>query len=369
MSTQQNVELPVLTEQQVRAAGGFTTIFDRSNLTKSQFLIWTGQKLNPDVPLYNMALAFTIQGSIDPQVFHVAFEAMIMQTDAMRTVIGEIDGIPQQRVLDGVPTRTLWVDISSSSDPEAEYEQWLDHRRSQVLRLESCLYDSVLIKLGDQRYVWYLNQHHLITDGWATALVYRRMVDFYHRARQERLGDGSTTPPLPQFSEYREYEREFRESSQLAKAADYWKQKLADDVDPLVFYGRSEPAVSSSTLRVPCDLGRERTDRLKAIAKEKGVRSLTDDLSLFNVFMTVLFATLSRVTNSRDLIVGAPSHNRPTPAFKETVGLFIEIQPMCIDVDEDETFDSLLKKVSAETFNLLRHSLPGSSDFAHNNSL
>ena len=32
----------------------------RSNLTKSQYVMWAGQKLSPEIALYNMALAFTI---------------------------------------------------------------------------------------------------------------------------------------------------------------------------------------------------------------------------------------------------------------------------------------------------------------------
>ena len=40
-------------------------LLERSNLTRSQLLIWTGQQLHPHAPLYNMAFAFTIHDRID----------------------------------------------------------------------------------------------------------------------------------------------------------------------------------------------------------------------------------------------------------------------------------------------------------------
>ncbi|MEO1182352.1 MAG: hypothetical protein AAFX51_16230, partial [Cyanobacteria bacterium J06636_28] len=42
------------------------TLASKSNLTPGQLLLWLGQKLNPETPLYNMVFSFTIQGEIDP---------------------------------------------------------------------------------------------------------------------------------------------------------------------------------------------------------------------------------------------------------------------------------------------------------------
>ena len=41
-------------------------LLERSNLTKGQFAIWTGQQLHPETPLYNVAFAFTIEGATEP---------------------------------------------------------------------------------------------------------------------------------------------------------------------------------------------------------------------------------------------------------------------------------------------------------------
>ena len=39
------------------------------DLTQSQLLMWTGQELNPQSPLYNMVLTFELKGVLDIQRF------------------------------------------------------------------------------------------------------------------------------------------------------------------------------------------------------------------------------------------------------------------------------------------------------------
>ncbi len=39
-------------------------LIERSNLTPGQLAIWTGQRLHPDAPLYNMAFSFAIDGPV-----------------------------------------------------------------------------------------------------------------------------------------------------------------------------------------------------------------------------------------------------------------------------------------------------------------
>lgn len=334
-------------------------IFHRSNLTNSQFQIWLGQKFNPDVPLYNMILTFTIAGSIQPEAFERAFRTLASKSDAMRTVIGEVDGVPQRRVLDSLPHDIEMLDWSSNPDPDALQLRWLDERRVFQFHLSERLVDTALIKLAEDRFVWYLNQHHLITDGVAKAVLYRRMAEYYQLACAGRLNEAED---LPQFQDYAEFEQRHRRSQQFDKAARYWASKALDVPERIRFYGVPTSHESTRTERVLCDLGRERSERLKAIAMEKGIRSLTLDMSLFNIFATLLFAYLHRVSGLDKLAIGTPAHNRSTAAFKETIGLFIELFPLQIELSEGESFATLIRKVTYETNASLRFAQPGASN-------
>lgn len=336
-----------------------------SELTRSQLLLWTGQKLHPEAPLYNMALTFAIDGPLEPALFRQAFQALVDRSDALRTVIVEEAGVPRRHVRAAMPAPVDVVDLSSAPDPEAALRRWAGERAARRFDLERCLFDAVLLRLADDRYAWYLNQHHLITDGWSATLVYRYVADFYARAREGRLDEA---PPLPAYAAYAAYEQDFRETPLFRRAEAFWRGEHLLPIEPVRLYGKRAALESTRTERLTLDLGRARSEALRALAAREDLRALTEHLTLFSLFSTLFFAYLHRVSGQRQLTIGAPAHNRPTAAFKATVGVFIEVFPFQAAVAEGETFGSLYAKVRREATTFLRQALPGTSQSAFNRS-
>ena len=87
---------------------------ESSNLTQNQFLMWMGQQWSPETPLYNMVFTFTIDGEIVPKTFRAAFQTLISRSDALRTIIEVIDGIPYQRILPHLPYLMEVNDLSAA---------------------------------------------------------------------------------------------------------------------------------------------------------------------------------------------------------------------------------------------------------------
>ena len=67
---------------------------DHYKLSKSQFLIWMGQQLQPDAPMYNMAFTFRFTESIDVPIFHQAFRQLIASCDILRSRLVIEEEIP-----------------------------------------------------------------------------------------------------------------------------------------------------------------------------------------------------------------------------------------------------------------------------------
>ena len=329
-----------------------------SNLTRSQFLLWLGQRLHPEAPLYNMVLAFDIGGPVDPMHFDRAFGALVERSDAMRTVIEESEGVPRQRVRDWFDRQVEHVDLSGYENPEEALRSWVRERAARQFNLRDCLFDTALLRLAPDRRVWYLNQHHLITDGWSTALTYRYVADLYQRSV---AGDLAEAPPLPSYAAYAEFEQAFRSAPVFGRMREHWERKLANAPEPIRLYGKRPARETTRTERLTRDLGAERSRRLREVAAEAGAGALTANFSLANVFSTALFAYLHRVSGQRRLAVGTPSHNRRTAAFRQTVGVFIEVFPLVVEVAEGDTFGSLFRKVQAEAGMFLRYAQPGAS--------
>src|SRR5215475_9200719 len=150
-----------------------------SNLTASQLLFWSGQKLHHREPIYNMVSAATIYERIDLERLRQAFQTLVNSSDAFRTVIDESGPMPMRRVLSSDPYQIEYFDFSSQEDRHSRLDSWVRERSQQAFDLNGRLYDSALVKLSDSEYLYYLNHHQLIGDAWASALMFRRLFEFY----------------------------------------------------------------------------------------------------------------------------------------------------------------------------------------------
>ena len=103
-------------------------IYNHSNLTRHQLLIWAGQRLEPNVPLYNMAYTFTISRQIDLDHLRKAFQILVNSCDTLRTVIHEVDGIPQQRILKTFQYDVQYIDFSQEIESDSAFHAWVGKR-------------------------------------------------------------------------------------------------------------------------------------------------------------------------------------------------------------------------------------------------
>jgi amino acid adenylation domain-containing protein len=330
-----------------------------SDLTQSQVLIWTGQQLSPNVPLYNSPFTFELSGEINVPHFQTAFQILIDNSDAMRTVFQSIDDIPQRKLLESVSYKVELLDFSKARLPNEDFQTWLYERMKKSFELSEPLFDSVLIKMPGNIFTWYFNQHHLICDASGVAVQYKAFTKIYRR-----LAEGSTTTDIkiPLFQNYVEYEKTNRLNPKNAAAKHYWEEKLKSVPNNLKLYGKSVAENTTRSKRVSLSLGKQRTEKLLEIAKEKDLRLLNSQLTLFNIFASILSVYLARISNEQNNVTfGTPVHNRTTPDFKETPGLFIEFFPFVIEVKDEDTFVSLFKRVSTKTYEFLRNAQPGTS--------
>ena len=325
---------------------------DKVGLTKSQLLIWTGQELSPNAPLYNTAFTFEFEGNINVSHFKQAFQRLIGQSDILRTVFLLEQGMPYQKVLPFLEYELQVLDWSDH--PDIDLLAWSSERCQIIFDVAKCSFESLLIKRSPNHYIWYLNQHHLNTDAWSVMVLYNKLADNYQRSLAGNLDEATM---LPKFRDYIEYENSLNQNQATA----FWKDKLTQFSNPPKLYGRKNVGATSQSERTRVQLSTAFSEKLIELTKEKDIRGWTKDLSLFNIFATCLFAYLYRVSGEQKITIGTPSHNRPNPAFRKTAGVFIEFFPFSVEVDPMDSFGSLFQKVKIEANNFLKYAQSGAS--------
>jgi amino acid adenylation domain-containing protein len=325
----------------------------RVELTAGQRLIWSGQQLSPGSPLYNMAIRVDFSSALDAERFRAAFQSVVEQSDAMRAVFDGTDAGPAATLLPHAPSRFDVIDVSRDPDPEQAADVWIADRVRRPFDLSAATFDAALLRLGPERWTWFFDQHHVATDAWSTALVYRRVAQVYARP--------DAVHPGPSFAEQVALERRSIGSAAFAAASEHWREREKRAGRPPRLYGRAPHGTRGESCRIAAAFGAERTERLARLAAADDVQLLTPDLTRFAILATALAAYAWRVSGERAFTIGAPAHNRRTKAARETIGPFVEVFPLGIAIEDGDTFRTLLARVAGETNALLLNGLPGTS--------
>jgi len=174
-----------------------------STLTQSQLLIWTGQKLDPESPLYNVVFSYEITGKIDPEIVQRIFPKLVEQSDSMRTIFKEENGLPIQEIQANVEAELPIIDLSVEQDSEQALEEFIQRQSRIQFDLSKKVFYSALVKVNEQRWVWFLNIHHIVTDAWSFSILYTALADSYAAAVK---GEVEPTISFPSFADYRTFE-------------------------------------------------------------------------------------------------------------------------------------------------------------------
>jgi len=165
---------------------------------------------------------------------------------------------------------------------------------------------------------------------------------------------------------FNEAELEFSGNNNFKRARDEsnLQQKLAERVEPIRFYGAAPPDKTAHTRRISHKMDAERSQRLKAIAAQESRQTQDSGWQAFNVFATIIFAYLSRISGNRQLEIGGAFAEGWT-RHAEQVAL-TGTYPLRIEIAEDETFIALLHKVTAATNEVTSHARQAVADLQLN---
>ncbi len=325
-------------------------------LTHVEQLIWTGQQLAGDAPIYNMVLAISL-ASIDSQQFRDAFERLSADFAPLRTSVRSGRDGPLLHVADDQATDLALLDFRSEHDAEAAAREWMDSEAARPFAPEELLCRSALIRTGEDRYTWFINQHHLVADAWSCTLLLAAMDRAYRQL--------SSLVPGPRAIGQVSKGRVFDEH-RLERARTHWRQVYRSVPPQDAIFGRLNPDRDNASDRLSFRLDPGAVEQLQSVASRE-FPALSPQMSLFTAFSVLLVALLSRISHRKRIGFETPFANRLTSEEQATPGLYIELFPFAADVDGGTTFSELGRQIQAQLPALMKHAMPGASVPTANN--
>jgi amino acid adenylation domain-containing protein len=317
-------------------------------LSFGQEQLWFLDQLAPGETTYNIAIAWRLHGQLDVGILQRCLDLIVARHEILRVTVRTVDGAPVQVVSPPGPVELLRTDLRGNADPEAELDAVIDAQLLLPFDLErGPLYRYRLMQLGDQDYVFCQSFHHLVSDGWSSAVMNADITAAYRDFYYGR--EPSLSPVAASFLDFATRQRERLSDAALTEELDFWAAKLADlpvlelPTDrPRPVGGNHRGASYITTL--PVDL----RGLIQQLADDHGA-------SMFMVIAAAYNVVLSRYSGQEDIPIGVPMLGRVEPELESVVGLFTNMTVLRSDLTGDPTFSELLDRTADWNLELYEH--------------
>jgi hypothetical protein len=320
---------------------------ERGNLTRRQLFVWAGGRVATGRSVFTEGALLHLYGRLDVPRFARAWQAVVDESDALRSVVTLENGWPKRTVAPCVASPVELVDLTGVASPAVALEDLARERFERCGQAGGPLVDVVMARLAPEHHVWILIQHQLISDSWSFRVVHAR-TDAHYRQGASLVTDPEAVPP---FATYVDYERRVWSSERRAAAEQHWRRcyqgPSGRSDHPAVCAGAEATRIS----RVVRRLGRTRSLALRRL----GAEIAPADVGLFVVCASAAAAYVHCTTSARDVVLAVPFANRPSERFKRTIGSFMNVSPVRVGVEGSDCFRDVLVRVASATWEAARH--------------
>ncbi|HEX5876135.1 MAG TPA: non-ribosomal peptide synthase/polyketide synthase, partial [Pyrinomonadaceae bacterium] len=306
-------------------------------LSFAQERLWFLDQLEPGGAAYNMPGAVWLEGDLDVVALERSLNEIVRRHEILRTTFRAERGRPAQVISPSLSVSLPLVDLSQSSDREAEAlareeaAKPFDLTRGPLLR-------ATLVRLADERHLLLVTLHHIVADGWSVTLLTQELAALYDAFRN---GEESPLPELElTYADYAVWQREWLQGERLEQQLAYWREQLRGELPVLKLpLAQARTAVAQhrgglETARVSNEL----TQGLRELARREGA----------TLFMTLLAAwkvLLARLSGERDIVVGTPVAGRGSRELEPLIGVFVNTLVLRTELSGPQSFLEVLHRV------------------------
>ncbi|MEU6669012.1 non-ribosomal peptide synthase/polyketide synthase [Streptomyces sp. NPDC046727] len=318
-------------------------------MSHAQQRLWFLQEFEPGGAEYVTALALRLRGTLDTGALRAALGAVVARHESLRTTFDSVDGHGVQIVHPprDVPLPVRDLSRRAESDREPELRRLLAEERTRPFDLrEGPLLRAGLVRLAEHDHVLTLALHHIVTDGWSTAVL---LGDLAHHYRVELGSEEPPLAPLPvQYADYAHWQRTAGDTGADEHLA-HWKERLAGIAPLELPTDRPRPPVRTSAgattrLVVPARTAR----RLGRLARDHGT-------TLFTTLVAAAQAYLARVSGAEDIAVGTVTSGRDRPETQALVGFFVNTLVLRSRAEAGRPFTGFLTDVRQTVLDAFAH--------------
>ncbi|HIH4761938.1 condensation protein [Serratia ureilytica] len=320
-------------------------------LAPAQLDFWEEYTLHPGQTLSTVAHCTELCGAIEEAALCRAIATTLAETQAFALRFGERRG-DHPPSLRHEPQRIpslQRIDLQTHRDPWQAAQNLMheDIAQHRALHREP-LAAAWLLKLGPERYLWYVRAHHILVDGFGMALIEHRCAALY----AHYLGQGSAGIPLGAFAPFQQAELAYVDSERCERDRRFWQAYLPpSQALPTVRKGGGEYGVRrlSVNRRLP-------TEVAQRLAQQSECSGINWPDLLVALSAVWLFQVMPRHARQGDALpMWMPAMNRRGQAATNVPSLAVNTLPLLVSPAPMETLGSFLTTLTQQLRELRSH--------------
>lgn len=322
-------------------------------LSNSQKRLYFVYQLDPESNSYNMPGCLHIRGELNICAFKQAFQLLISRHDILRTRFIEVDGTPMQDIKKEIDFTIQEHDLTVYAESERQKimqdNMYVDQTQPFHLE-EGPLLRAKLFVLNDIEYRFYLNMHHIISDGWSIGVMAKEICNLY-----EDLSKGNH-PSLAecelQYVDYAEWQEKNLQNGRWFDQEEYWLRTLSGPLPELKLpYDKKRPLDQAVRGEVyPFVISEELAHQLRTFSQE-------NQYTLFMVLFAAYAQVLYHQTGQRDFIIGVPIAGRSNQSLESLIGLFLNNLAIRLQIQPSFTQHDLLELVKKQSLDAFQNQI------------
>ncbi len=298
-------------------------------LSSAQARLYFQQQISKDNIAYNIPQFTLIDGELDVKRLEKAFEKLIIRHSMLRATFTLQNSELVQIIHDTIDFNIETEIVESKDLPDliSSFMQPFDLSKAPLFRIKVVCY-------GENKYVLLFDIHHIIADNISVMLLQKELLNFYNKI------DIELVPLSLNYIDYVYWRKELTKQGFFERQKEYWLTQFSDSIPVLqlpVDYERPALASYAGDL-FTFVLDKEETTTLKKMMK-------TQSTTMFMNMMTILSILLYKYSGQDDITVGTSVAGRYINKLADIVGMFANILPLRIKIDEIQSYTQFVKGV------------------------
>lgn len=315
------------------------------NLTNAQKSIWVTEQYYKGSSINNICGTAVIQEKVDFEKLKESIQIVCKKHDNFWLDFKLNKGNVEQVLSEKKEIQIDTINIAGKNQLELERNKIV---KTKFTLENSKLFKFYIFKFIDGKGAFMLNIHHLISDAWTLALICNDIIKTYSELIQNKEVE---TKAIYSYIDYIKSEQQYQESEKYNKDKQYWLERFKNIPEVATIPGSIKENIDETNPlgnREQYEISKDNVEKIKKYCKE-------NKISLYNFFMAIYAIYIGEVSNLDEFTIGTPILNRTNYKEKNAAGMFINMAPFKININEDIEFKQFVKNIARDSMDMLKH--------------